>query len=180
LFIYLSLIESEDEKHKFESLYHAYHKLMLYIAYQILENQQDAEDAVHDACLRLVALIEKINDPVCPQTQALVSIVVRGKAIDLYRKRTRRKTVSLEYADHLLFLPEKTPDKQTEHSDGFLRAIAALSERERDLLLLRYDHGFTPREIARLMSLTESGVKKALQRARARLKQNLEEQGVEI
>jgi len=47
LVFYLSVIDTEEDKTKFELIYEQYGKLMFYIANQILKDQFLAEDAVH-------------------------------------------------------------------------------------------------------------------------------------
>lgn len=51
LSLYLSLIENETEKTKFEAVYYTYRKQMFLLANSILNSKQDAEDAVHDVFL---------------------------------------------------------------------------------------------------------------------------------
>lgn len=46
MLIYLSMIESEADKSLFEQLYIRYKGLMYHIAYRILQNREDAEDAI--------------------------------------------------------------------------------------------------------------------------------------
>lgn len=48
LAFYLSLIESEEEKCRFEEVYNTYKKQMAHLANSLLKNQYDAEDVVHD------------------------------------------------------------------------------------------------------------------------------------
>ena len=56
MLIYLTMIEAEEDRHRFLSLYRRYKKLMLYIAHDILHDPHDAEDAVHEAFLRLAEI----------------------------------------------------------------------------------------------------------------------------
>lgn len=59
---YMSMIDAEENKTKFELIYEKYHKLMFYIANQILKDNSLAEDAVHDSLLLLTCIIiEKIK-----------------------------------------------------------------------------------------------------------------------
>lgn len=44
--LYLSLIDKQEEKNRFEELYYRYRNLMYYIAYQVLHQDRDSEDAV--------------------------------------------------------------------------------------------------------------------------------------
>jgi len=59
--IYLQMIESEDDKVKFEEIYRKYKSLMFYAANKILHNEQDAEDAVHMAFIKIAENIKKMN-----------------------------------------------------------------------------------------------------------------------
>lgn len=47
LVIYLSMLNGQEDKNKFELLYEKYRKLMFYIANNILNDEYLAEDAVH-------------------------------------------------------------------------------------------------------------------------------------
>ena len=91
MLIYLTMIEAEEDRHRFLSLYRRYKKLMLYIAHDILHDPHDAEDAVHEAFLRLAEMIEKIHEIDCPETRSLIVMITKSKAIDLYRKKKRRR-----------------------------------------------------------------------------------------
>ena len=54
--VYLQLIDSPEEQSRFEELYTTYRKLMFHVAKGILGNDQDAEDAVHDAFLSIAKI----------------------------------------------------------------------------------------------------------------------------
>ena len=51
MLIYLQMIESPEDQSKFEEIYLKYKQTMYAVAYDILHNPQDAEDAVHHAFL---------------------------------------------------------------------------------------------------------------------------------
>lgn len=59
MLIYLQLIETPEDRSRFEQLYIAYRDLMFYIARKILGNNQDAEDAVHDAFVTVAKKFQK-------------------------------------------------------------------------------------------------------------------------
>ena len=88
--MYLQIIENPGDRIKFEQLYRKYRNLMFYIANKILQNQQDAEDAVHNAFLSVAKNISKISDIECPKTRGFLVIIVERKAIDILRNRKRR------------------------------------------------------------------------------------------
>ena len=151
---------------------------MFYIADQILQNRQDAEDAVHQAFLRVISILEKIEEPCCPKTRALVVIIVERKAIDIYRKR--RHIAPGELDESSLLHPVASVSEQVSHSIGLADAIAALPPRDREILLLKYDEGFSDCEIAELLTMKDDAVRKAIQRAKKRLQNELARQGITI
>ena len=81
LIIYLQMIETPEEKSKFERLYLEYRGLMYHVAYEILHNEQDAEDAVHQAFVKIAENIKKIDDPVCPKTHGYVVTIVENLSL---------------------------------------------------------------------------------------------------
>ena len=53
MLIYLQVIEPEEDKNKFEDIYQKYRGLMYYVAYKRLHHEQDTEDAVHHAFMKI-------------------------------------------------------------------------------------------------------------------------------
>lgn len=96
MFIYLAIIDSPEGKLKFEVIYERYKGLMFYTANSVLGDTRDSEDIVHDAFLKIIEIIDEIDDPKSPQTRYLIVTITENKAIDLYRKR-KAKTVVLCY-----------------------------------------------------------------------------------
>lgn len=84
MLIYLQMLESPEEKSILEQIYLEYRGLMYHVAYEILHNEQDAEDAVHHAFVKIAENIKKITDPVCPKTHSYVVTIVEHQAIDQY------------------------------------------------------------------------------------------------
>ena len=93
---YLATMETADDRTRFESLYLAYRGLMYHVAYHILKNPQDAEDAVHQSFVKLAEHMATIPDGPCPRTRNLVVTVAERKAIDLYRSRQRHPETELD------------------------------------------------------------------------------------
>ena len=61
MMIYLQMIDTPEDRSKFEQLYLEYRGLMFHVANKILRNEQDAEDMVHQAFLKVAENIEKIG-----------------------------------------------------------------------------------------------------------------------
>ena len=89
MLIYLQMIESEEDKSKFEAIYNKYRQLMFVAANRILKNQYDAEDAVHQAFVSIIDNLSKVKEVNCPETRSYVVIITENKAIDIIRSRKR-------------------------------------------------------------------------------------------
>lgn len=170
MIVYLAMIETPEEKTKFERLYLHYRALMYHVAYQILHNESDAEDVVHSAFVKIAEHMKKISDPVCPKTQSYVVTIVERKAIDLYRKKKRHGSVPLDEAALAAAPPE---------ADGGLAAcILALPPRYRQVILLKYYQGFSCGEIASMLGISLAAARKLDQRAKEKLRQLAEKEGI--
>jgi RNA polymerase sigma-70 factor (ECF subfamily) len=100
--------------------------------------------------------------------------VARNVAADHFRSPS--PTVPLEHAAELPAGP--TPEELAERrSDGELlgKLLARRSDRERELLALKYGAEFTNREIARMTGLSESNVGTIVHRAVAALRADWDE-----
>lgn len=171
MLMYLMMIDSPEEQSKFEKIYRTYKGLMYHFAYKILNNKQDAEDAVHYAFVKIAENISKIGDPVCPKTRVYIVTIVESKAIDLYRRKQRRS--------HVLYLDEVSGIEVDESNvHGLAACIAKLPPRYQEIIVLKYRIGFSCREIAKQMNITEANAIKLDQRAKNRLFQICKEDGI--
>ena len=68
------------------STFEMYEKKLYHIAYAILADTWQAEDAVMDAFVRLLEKRYRITDPSSDSTKRLIIKLVRSAAIDIYRK----------------------------------------------------------------------------------------------
>lgn len=98
MLIYLQMIEEDEDKAKFIQLYERYSNFMFAVAHQILNNDPDAEDAVHQAFLSVIKNLKKINGVDSVKTKGYLAIITERKAIDIIRKN--KKYVSLESIEY--------------------------------------------------------------------------------
>ena len=173
LTFYLNLIDSEDKKDKFESLYLKYGKHMKYIAIKILGDEQLAEDAVHNAFLKILNHLNKFQNIDCQETRNLIVIIIRSVSIDMYRKRKRE----FENTDILQNDISVEIDFSMIEVADILNEIDVLPDIYKDILLLKVEYGYKDREIAKLLGLKIDTVSKRLERARKQLKKQLNEGG---
>ena len=171
MIIYLQTIDDPIDKVKFEQLYLRYQAFMYHIAYHILQNKQDAEDAVHNAFLSIAKDIEKIVDPISRRTQGYIFIIMERKAIDLYRERKRKESDELiEDKIGILYPPPDNHD--------LVWCITQLPPRYRQMIFLKYSHGYTVKEIAEILGISHAAASKLDQRAKKKLEEICREEGV--
>lgn len=166
MIIYLQMLETEEEKSKFEQLYTQYRGLMYRIAEDFLGNEHDAEDAVHQAFLSIIENFEKISEVECPKTKAFCVIVVERKALTMIRDR---KKFAGGYEIELDGVEIPMP------TDSALSiALAQLSARYREVLLLRFHMGYTTKELAEIFETSHASALKMVWRAKQALAKLLE------
>ena len=168
MLICLQMLESEEEKCRFQLLYECYNKLMFYIARQILHNEQDVEDAVHQAYIAILENMHKIRHIDTAQTKAFVVIVTEHKAIDILRQQTR--IVDIDFEDAAAGLVVPPPEE-----GGLAEAIARLPATYRELLMLRYHMGYSISEAAQLLGMRPETAKRLLSRAKKKLEEEMNE-----
>ena len=171
MLMYMMMIDTPEDRSKFEIIYRQYGALMFHVANKILNHKQDAEDAVHQAFIKIAENIEKISEPVCPKTQSYIVTIVESKAIDLYRANQRRHTV--EYTDEATGL--SVPEPQVSSLAG---CILKLPPRYREVILLKYYQGMSCKEIASQLNISVANATKLDQRAKHKLLELCEKEGI--
>lgn len=165
--IYLQMIESEADKSKFEQLYLKYRSQMLRVAMSILHNEQDAEDAVHQAFLAILNNLEKISDVDCLETRSYIVIIVERKSIDLIR--ARKKVVSLDdEAESGIEIPMPGDSPLAD-------AMEKLPPRYREALQLRFFIGYSIKEVAGVLGIEYGAAQRLILRAKDALEKRLQE-----
>ena len=169
LITYLAMIDSPDDQLKFEKVYTKYRYLMLHVAYKILQNHHDAEDAVHQAFISIIENLDNIFEVDSPKTRSYIVIITERKAIDLLRKIQKRQTFEFNEDISGVEIP-------FEMDNPIATAIVKLPSQYREVLLMRYHNGFSAKEIASILSMSDSGVRKLIVRAKNALQELLEKE----
>lgn len=173
MLIYMQMIESEEDSSRFTKLYLRYRYLMFSVAKRILGDTYDAEDAVHQAFVSIIDNLGRIKEIDCPKTRSYVVVITENKAIDIIRSRKRVSPREFDELDCGVEVP-------LSGDGGLADAMAKLPARYREVLLLRFDNGYSTRELAGMMDMTEGSVQKLIWRAKAALQKQLEEGDAEL
>jgi RNA polymerase sigma-70 factor (ECF subfamily) len=143
-----------------------------------LGEPQAAEEVLQEVALAVVANRAPLVDPdkLAPW---LYQIAVRQTLL-YRRKHGRRRKLIDRYADR--YQPTSEDDRTLspldwllaeERAELFRQSMEQLSERDREVLLLKYEHGWSYRKISQHLGLSESAVEARLHRARQRLRHRL-------
>lgn len=173
MLIYLQMIESEEDKAKFEQIYTDYRQLMYATAYNILKNSADAEDAVHQAFVSIIENLHKFHKMSCLETKRYVVVITKRKAIDILRQRKR------VFPEELI---EKLADVETALpiDGGLADAIAKLPAQYRQVILLHYGYGYSMKEMGAMLGKSSGAVQRQIWRAKDALQKQLDKMGVAI
>lgn len=171
LALYLSLLETEEEKSKFTQLYEKYGRLMKYVAYQKLDDDYLAEDAVHNAFLKLTRYLKSIGEVDSHKTRRFVVLVTESVVIDMFRKDKYYPKSSYEELEPILSCEEDMLDRIAVQELKDL--IAELPETYRTAMELRAYHELDEKQIADLLGIGYAATRKRLERARILLAEQL-------
>ena len=173
LFFYLSLIETEEDKSKFEKLYYDYRKLMKYIAVDMLHDEFLAEDAVHEAFIKLTRYIKNINENDCHKTKSFIVIVIRSVCMDMLKKDKRDKLISIDEIEDVGY-SDADSFENVELAE-ITSLIKTLPDTYRNIVELKVCYDLSDKEIADIIGIDNAALRKRIQRARALLRKKLAE-----
>ena len=140
----------------------------------ILDDKQLAEEAVQEAFITAYQQLPQLREP--DAFPGWIKQIVRNAALRLVRGKGL-PTDSIDNA-HDIPTSEADPAHKAEVSDlreQILTAVEALPEHERSVVELFYIQGYSQREVADVLTLPLTTVKKRLQYARQRLRETMVE-----
>jgi len=167
MIMFMQLIECDEDKAKFEEIYSHYQRLMYFVAYKVVGNEADAEDAVQQAFVSIIENLDKIGIIDSPQTKSYVAIIAEHKAIDIVRAKKRFVELNEDITGFEIELPGDC---------GLADAMSKLPGRYREVLLLRYDNGYNTQEIAQILDMKRGTVQKLIWRAKEMLTKKMKEE----
>jgi RNA polymerase sigma-70 factor (ECF subfamily) len=150
-------------------LFDEHHAALFRFAYRLTGSVSDAEDIVQECFLALL-LKGCRYDPRRTPARVYLFGAVRNQAW----KRLRGRTAPSENgADPIDVRSPETESIRSEVGDAVAGAVARLPEGQRDALILAHYEQMALTEIAEILEIEVGAVKSRLQRARARLREEL-------
>lgn len=155
------------------------------IAKNILGNDEDTEECVNDAYLKLW---DSVHEKKPVSLKLFLAKIVRNLALNRYNEKNCQKRgggevmLALDEISELVSGADSTEREAAEAE--FMRLLNAflrsLSERDCGIFINRYFDLYSTAEIAQLYGIKENNVLKILSRIREKLKKYLEKEGYSI
>ncbi len=175
MLVFLALLDTEEEKTKFQDLYDTYRELRLWIAKRHVHTVEDAEDCVQETFFYVAKNFDKVGDVHTKKTKAYLSTIVTGFAIDAFRDAEKHARAKQQMEQ---FYNEANEDdsffERFDVQQVVLALEAVLSDESRVLLNLKYVYGYKSSEIAEMYHISDAGVRKKIQLAKENVREYLE------
>jgi len=156
----------------YERLYEIHGARMKNLARNLLGNPVDAEDAVQETFLKVHRSIAGFRGQSSFVTWTYRILI--NTCYDARRSRLRKKEVANEDSKESPGIEPRAPGAHPTLRMALERALAELTQHQRDVFLLYEVEGFRHAEIAGMLEMTETASKNTLFQAKKSLRQMLE------
>lgn len=141
---------------------------MFRLAYSIVLNKEDAEDAVSDSILKAYSHLSELRN--VSKLKAWLFQILVNECKTLLRKRSR-----FELVEDVSGFKDSPPETDSCNNCDLLDFVYQLEGSFKEVILLYYFEEFRIKDIAKILCISEGTVKSRLFRARAELKKFLEQ-----
>ena len=174
----------KGDKKSFGKLVKMHQQSILYLAYDLVGNYEDAKDLAQEVFIRAFEKLNQFEER--SQFPTWLNRITVNLAIDHRRKNKKNPRQSIgdnfdqiHYSEILDgFNNQDSPEKAIEFSENrtvLEQALNKLSENQRTVVALKYFHQNSTKEIAETMNIAENTVRIHLFRAMKNLKNILKE-----
>lgn len=170
--LFLLAIENHVQRSKLEEIYLLYKKDMYITAYDMVRNQQIAEDIVHNAILRVSKHLGQIEEVESKRTRAYMIVIVKNLCRDHFNK-DKIKGINIkdfkpiEEFDHIADSSQMIESGviRREESTEILSIIKKLKPSYSEVISLRYYDELSVTQIANVLDTSPNNVSVRLNRA---------------
>jgi len=156
----------------YERLYSLHGKRMKSIARNLLGTTSDAEDAVQETFLKIQRGIGTFRGQSSFVTWSFRVLI--NTCYDVRRSRMRKKEVTSEGTEESPMPEQRAPASHPSLKLALERALAKLTDHQREVFLLYEVEGFRHAEVAGVLDITETASKNTLFQAKKNLRAMLE------
>jgi RNA polymerase sigma-70 factor (ECF subfamily) len=160
------------EEEAYSILVGRYMRSAYLVAFSVTRRHEDAEDAAQEAFMVALQRLEECRNP--DRFGGWLMTIVRNRSRNLLRRESLRETSALpETASSDHPLPDRVTERK-ELGEQLNEALDALTEVQREVVMLHDLEGWKHREIAEQLGLPSGTVRSHLHFARKALRSSLE------
>lgn len=180
LIIYLSMLETDEERESFAEFYEKHQGKCLAVANAITKNHVWAEEAVHNAFLRMIRHKDKYFTDLRKRTRTQIVIMVRSEAINILNREKKLDHIPLDDVEPII--ANDVPDNfriaaSKETMNRLEHHVSQLDEISQALFEMKYILDFSDGEIAERVGLSKNAVAIRVHRIRKKLIDDLRQEG---
>lgn len=163
-------IQNEDER-AFESLFEQYKNLVFRTAYLMLEDGEEAEEVLQDVFLKVYRAIDSYH----PEKGAFTTWLYRITVNHCKNRRRKKKFIQgpLSWLDISWRQDSGAVESHIDRKEPIEQALQKLSDKVRDVIILRYYGNLSYAEIAESLDIPVGTVKSRLDWGLRTLRQEL-------
>ncbi|HEY2931705.1 MAG TPA: sigma-70 family RNA polymerase sigma factor [Acidobacteriota bacterium] len=150
----------DDDPTGFAAIVGQHQSMVFSLAYHFLRNRAQAEDIAQEVFLSLYRNLAAIESP--EHLRFWLRKAACRRCLDCARRQKLRRFLRLEDVPEPV-IAAPVPDPMLRQM--LLRLVASLPEKQRMILVLRYQEDLDPAEIARVLDIPLNTVKSYLQRS---------------
>ena len=173
LMFYLAMLDTPEQKSKFQMIYENYTGQILQTAHSLARNYMDAEDIAQDVFLKIINNIDTIQTENPLRLRALIIQMTKFASIDLLRKKKHKENPNDLINDWEQFPAVTTDIEECVFSHELINMavnfVSQMDEKYRAPLTLGV-LGYRIKEIASLLGISEANTKVRISRARHMLR----------
>jgi RNA polymerase sigma-70 factor (ECF subfamily) len=181
----LAKLARNGDRGAFAELVELYKDKIYHLAYRMLNNKHEAEDAVQETFLRVYTNLHRYDEN--QKFSTWIFRIGTNHCIDRLRKRKHSAySLDAEMPDNegndyysMLSGNEETPEKQvilSETQQLIHKAIESLPEKYKSVVILKYLHDMSLQEIGDVLDMPVTTVKTRVHRGREYLRKKLEQE----
>ncbi|MGQ3481709.1 RNA polymerase sigma factor [Paenibacillus sp. TY11] len=166
------------DRQAFREIVELYSKHVFHVAYSVLHDSKEAEDAAQEAFVQVYKSLPQYRNE---GFKTWLSRIALHKALDIKRKQDRRPAELIDVAQSLVQLPSRDEDVlarliREEQTVELSQKISQLPQQHRDIIQAYYMQGKTYDQIAEETQVALKTVESRLYRARLWIRNHWKEE----
>ena len=162
-----------------KQLVEKYRQMMYKIAFGILRNSYDAEDAIQSALLWIINNYEKFLQIPCNKRAVYIANIIEHVSINILNKKKRHPFEDIDEHREIscnISVDKSVAEKMT--IEEIKQVILTMSETDRLILRLCLFEERNNKEIAKIMGISEENARVRIHRVKKRLANLLKKRGI--